>query len=380
MTTTVSECEPAECTSDADCAADMVCFTETHEECSAPGGRACVEGQECEAIKTEPTCEQKTSSSCVPRYVPPCTVDADCGPGFSCTEIIEEACSDSGSGTAPSAGVDAGAAAGTGGSGAEAKAAEPSDAGVADAGMMIEGSSEPSDDGAKDFAAPEPSCTTRVTGTFRCELQRIDCEVTTDCPSGFTCEALYAHAVCGSTDVGVPAADAGIGGEAGTSGSGGSSSGGDDSKSAPVPGAEPGPADGEPLPADGGEALPDDKVPPTDGGEPLPEEERVPAPPPDTTCEEAPVTEKVCMPPYAREEFARGSLGDDSALLPELGQSSNTTGSSKDGAAGSSEPPSAPVLACSVGTPGAGAGGLLGFLSMLGTVAIAIARRGSRRG
>ena len=92
------------------------------------------------------------------------------------------------------------------------------------------------------------------------------------------------------------------------------------------------------------------------------------------------MTEKVCMPPYAREEFARGALADDEAL-PELkDQSSNPTGGSKDGAAGSTEPPSAPALACSVGTPGAGTGGLLGFLSMLGTVAIVIARRGSRRG
>jgi hypothetical protein len=376
VVTTVSECEPATCASDADCAADMVCFVESHEECSAPDGRACVEGQECEPIKTEPTCEQKTRSSCVPRYVPPCTVDADCGPGFSCTEIIEESCSVSG-GTEPAPGRDAGAAetgaAGTGGSGS---AGEPSDAGVPDGGAMVgEGDSagEPSDGGAKDFAAPAPSCTTRATGTFRCELQRIDCEATTDCPSGFTCEALYARASCGSTNVDPTPADGGVAGSA-AGGSSGGSGGGDDPAADSMT-----PSGAEPRPADGGEPLPEEE-------KPLPPEDRVPAeeepaPEPDVTCQEAPVTAKVCLPPYAREEFARGSL-DDSAALPELDQSSNTTGSAKDGEEGGAEPPSgaaAPALACSVSTPGGGAGGLLGFLSMLGTVAIVIARRGARR-
>jgi hypothetical protein len=384
QTTTVSECVPATCTSDADCAADMVCFVESYQECSAGAdGRACVGDEECKSIPSEPVCEQKTRSSCVPRYVPPCTVDADCGPGFSCTEIIEQSCS--GSGTAPAAGVDAGAA-GADGTGDKPSAGQPSpaeasDAGVADAGM-IEVSPEPSGDPAKDFAAPEPSCTTRATGTFRCELQRIDCQATTDCPSGFTCEALYAHAVCGSTNLAGAAADAGVSaGEAGTSGGSGGSSGGDDSAPSAPPGVEPRAAadGGEPLPAaDGGEAFPEDKPLPADGGSLPPEEERVP--PPDTTCQEAPVTEKVCMPPYAREEFARGALGDDAAGSPGLEQSSNTSGSAKDGSAQPPKDATAPALACSVGAPGAGAGGLLGFFSMLGTVAIVIARRGSRRG
>jgi MYXO-CTERM domain-containing protein len=95
---------------------------------------------------------------CVPPYVPPCTEDADCGPGFRCVEEIARGCSGS-SGT------------GTGGSsGGDTPAPPP----------------------------PPPECFEEPTGNFICELQELPCETDDDCEAGLTCEANPNRPVCSS--------------------------------------------------------------------------------------------------------------------------------------------------------------------------------------
>lgn len=127
------------CTADADCSAGMVCSERVYTACGGsagaggeggrvedvdchdvierfcapmpcdvaarcPGGTSCVSftsvscvesgypdtGVDAAGGKLEPECTEITESWCVPSYLAPCVVDADCGPGFTC--VGEEIC------------------------------------------------------------------------------------------------------------------------------------------------------------------------------------------------------------------------------------------------------------------------------------------------
>lgn len=187
--TTIEVCAPLPCSSDADCASDMVCYSETHTECdSAP---PCAKAGDCPA-PADSACTTVTQSACVPRYVPPCGADADCGVGFTCEAQEECACGGS-TGTAggptPSSGGGSAGSSGSGGSFAPAPAA---DGGAADPAPPEDGGATPPDEKmAPDAGAPSeppPDCVCTPTNTKTCKLVEVACNTASDCPAGFTCE------------------------------------------------------------------------------------------------------------------------------------------------------------------------------------------------
>lgn len=191
--TTHEYCSPLSCKSDADCAADMVCYTETGVECADTP--PCSGQGDC-FVPADGGCMPTTRSACVPRYVPACETAADCGPGFTCETQEDCSCSGStgGAGSAGSAGSEpsagggsdskggmAGGSAGSAGSGTPA----PSDPGDPDAVPKV-----PSDAGAappEERVAP-PECVCTPSKEKACKLTIKACATANDCASGWTCE------------------------------------------------------------------------------------------------------------------------------------------------------------------------------------------------
>jgi hypothetical protein len=152
---TFSECMPVECSSDDDCAEGMVCHQDTSTVCETS---PCAAGEKCP--DAESSCEEISRNYCVPKYLLPCKIDADCGPGFSCAELEECACSGGGGSSDP---LPNDGAAGSGGG------ASDSDAGG-------------------DIPPPEQSCTCEPSGDFACYLEPVACEADKDCDDDFTCQ------------------------------------------------------------------------------------------------------------------------------------------------------------------------------------------------
>lgn len=179
--TTFEYCAPLPCTSDADCAADMVCYTEKRTECASVP--PCAKGAEC-APAAEDDCTTVTQSACVPRYVPPCDTADDCGPGFTCEP---EAC-----GCASGSSGSAGGSAPSAGSGSDGnQGSEPVPAADGGAPKSSDGSADaPASDGGA--AAPAdmtpPDCGCPATPTKVCRLAVTACSAASDCPAGFSCE------------------------------------------------------------------------------------------------------------------------------------------------------------------------------------------------
>jgi len=151
------ECVAGPCANDSDCAEGMLCHTSSYDTCTG-GGVSC-DGNEGDCPPPEPSeCQQVSESRCTARYELPCSVDADCGEGFRCTEQTWFECSGGGS---------------NGGNSGDDGAAE--DGGVAQP-EPGEGSSEAQE------------CTEVQSGTFYCELLIVPCEGDTECPVGLTCQ------------------------------------------------------------------------------------------------------------------------------------------------------------------------------------------------
>lgn len=155
---------PVECTADADCAGDDVCITGTSESCSGEGCVCPDDGDgdpsndpPCDCLApAPPECTTETFAFCGPRYLDDCTVDADCGAGFTCDAVDTCVC------TAP---------------GAEGDAAAP------------------------------PDCSCEPSDTRSCVLERVECSDDADCAEGFVCLNDGAEAPCvleedGSTNCG----------------------------------------------------------------------------------------------------------------------------------------------------------------------------------
>jgi MYXO-CTERM domain-containing protein len=183
---TESVCVPAPCTSDADCADGMLCFTETRQECDDPapcagddpGADAGAEGKtpaDCgEAVPTN--CTTVSSSSCVPRWAVPCQAAADCGPGFTCEEQLQGGCP--------------GSTGSEGGSTPEGRPASPPDGGGAEPSPDDSSDSDdaatppgevPPSDGGTDGCVFEPS------GVSMCVPIEVACQSDSDCLAGWTC-------------------------------------------------------------------------------------------------------------------------------------------------------------------------------------------------
>lgn len=155
-------CVNAACEADADCPAPMLCHAETQRECSGVEDRpTCAPGVPCEPAPppAEPTCTERTVTSCRQPYELPCTVDADCGGGFRCVEEVSHWCNGSVGVTRPRI---------------------PSD--VVDGGAAL-----PAPPDTEEIPTKPEECGTTPTGRFSCQLQVVPCDADADCPSGLAC-------------------------------------------------------------------------------------------------------------------------------------------------------------------------------------------------
>jgi len=178
----IKACEPLrDCQGDAQCAQGFVCHSETYQNCTM-ADVACDPDGTC-TKEVPSTCEAVTETSCVPRWVLPCTTADDCGGGFNCVEQQECWCS---------------------GSMGTAGGAEPSGTAGASAGDGL-GLMDPLPDMDAGVAIAEPTCGCSPSGTFSCELQDLPCESDADCSDGFTCqEDVYSSGCAVASDVDVP--------------------------------------------------------------------------------------------------------------------------------------------------------------------------------
>jgi MYXO-CTERM domain-containing protein len=158
---------PDPCESDAECSGDLVCVTQTYEECTGGGSAGACEvtsdgGMNCLDVGTtdvSESCETITEGYCLPSYLAPCQTDTDCGTGFTCQTY--EVCECSGGGSTGSGG--------TGGDGA-------------DAGRTTDDAGS--------------SCTCEPAGKA-CELVETECTSDADCSGDLTCQT-YADSDVGS--------------------------------------------------------------------------------------------------------------------------------------------------------------------------------------
>lgn len=134
---------PTPCTSDANCDGNEVCVSYSYETCSG-SAVACVPDEPCP--EPEPAqCDVIKEAYCVPPFIAPCQVDADCGGGFTCDSVEICACS----GGRPDVGG---------------------------------GSTEPVDPD-----TTEPDCTCEPSGEKYCNLVQVECATDADCADGLTC-------------------------------------------------------------------------------------------------------------------------------------------------------------------------------------------------
>lgn len=193
-------CVPAPCDTDADCAGDFVCLTETWEECAPtmssppapmmpdcdPDDPECKPGEGSDNDEGmggsegtpggEGDCQTVTESYCVPPYLAPCEADADCGAGFSCVEEESCGCEDSATDSATS---------------------DPSE------GPNSLPDEEPQDDdeGGTDDGegrdSGESNCECVPTGEMICELEDLPCTEDADCEiEGWSCRLIPSMSAC----------------------------------------------------------------------------------------------------------------------------------------------------------------------------------------
>jgi hypothetical protein len=167
----IKGCMPGPCSMNSDCATGMVCYANSYTNCPAPEPLpSCPPNADCaEPAFDGGMCTTTTVKSCVPQYDLPCTIDSDCGDGFTCVPDTTTACS--GGGSAGSGGV--------GGLPASPPSSPPVE--LLDAGTVGVG--------AIDGSSPPPSCTTTTGPGSSCQAKTIPCASVTDCPPTWTCVA-----------------------------------------------------------------------------------------------------------------------------------------------------------------------------------------------
>jgi hypothetical protein len=111
---------------------------------------------------------------CTPRYLVPCKLDADCGAHFTCVASQECNCTAS-----------AGSSSGSGGSATPGAGAGSSP--VPPPAALDAGPGKPLDAGATTTTDGGPSCECKPSDTKRCELEKIACTGSPQCPTGWSC-------------------------------------------------------------------------------------------------------------------------------------------------------------------------------------------------
>jgi MYXO-CTERM domain-containing protein len=175
----IKSCVPATCATDSDCGDGMHCY----QAPSACADVACPQGQVCPPVACDPGPKQ-----CEPKYALPCTVDGNCGTGFTCA--FGEVC------TGGTAAADAGA---------------PGPGTARGAGTA----------GSANFPPSTTTCAPASTGS--CQLTPVTCKTNTDCQAGWSCADANVNYGCVETS-GPP--------EQGAGGSGHSADGGTPTPSA----------------------------------------------------------------------------------------------------------------------------------------------------
>ncbi len=146
---TISQCTPLSCKSGDDCAAGMICYSQTSLNCPDQATPACPPNAVCATPTTAPpACTMTTTSQCVPKYLLPCTSASDCGDGFACVRDEVGSCAGSG------------------------------------------GAASSEDGGPTEIVPVAPVCTTTTLSTSHCQANAVVCASNGDCLSGWTCEAL----------------------------------------------------------------------------------------------------------------------------------------------------------------------------------------------
>ncbi|HIA04162.1 MAG TPA: hypothetical protein EYN66_20070 [Myxococcales bacterium] len=168
---TFAKCVPASCKADSDCGAGLVCLT-VDLPCKSKTATAidlCPPDTNCAPTETDPDeaepCVPENKQFCAPKWAAPCDVDKDCGDGFSCKEAMM--CQCSGSGSVPP---------------------NPTDVPTDPTDVPQELPEETGDD--DNDSAQEPDCDCQPTGKKYCKAKQIDCEVSEDCPTDWTCKVV----------------------------------------------------------------------------------------------------------------------------------------------------------------------------------------------
>jgi MYXO-CTERM domain-containing protein len=166
----IRACVPAQCSSNADCAADMLCLQQTTGGCSVPMAPPCEPGLPCPDSPAVPECsEVQVSGQCVPRYQLPCQTAEDCGDGFNC--VAAQSCSCPGS-----------------------EGTSPSDAAPEFAGSPG-GSSGDTDSPAPPKVPEDCSCFTDESYKL-CEPKDIACATDDACPESWSCQMVGGYSAC----------------------------------------------------------------------------------------------------------------------------------------------------------------------------------------
>ncbi len=169
-TVSYESCHRAACETDEDCGDEMKCHS--FVSISVPAAPApCPPGVECDPIEPAPPPEPVEYKQCTPRSELPCEVNTDCGEGYDCVPAVSCTC-----GSTPTP---------TPSPGQPAPDAPPGALVAPPPGELP----LPPDEGSGGGSDPSPpdDCTCEPSGTNYCQMQQLDCETDSDCPTDWSC-------------------------------------------------------------------------------------------------------------------------------------------------------------------------------------------------
>lgn len=200
VTENYTSCQRAACETDADCGDEMVCQTLT-TNCATPSTPPCAPGEECPEPPPILPCENTEYNQCTPRSELPCEDNSDCGAGFDCVPAVMCSCggaTEPGQTPTPGGGVSDGDPGGSGsgsGSSGTSGGAAPGAAPAPPVGAPLAPVDPSSPDAPVtpgtpgELPLPPDDCTCEPSGTNYCQMQNIECETDSDCPTDWSCVA-----------------------------------------------------------------------------------------------------------------------------------------------------------------------------------------------